>query len=181
MQNSPGSTSYIWKIFCPFSNPQNIQSHSPAYVEWLWWIVEAQTLNGAFGTWCPKLPSARVLLLRAQSGRERPLLAHLRNHSRRTSTEEMETIQWTQAQVEHNYARSAYTEQGLPLLRSENSKVLWKDGMQCNFNFNAILTMLPKHNLQIKSFLQHKHIRWNIPSCQEKSKCVVLRTIYTYL
>lgn len=47
-----------------------------------------------------------AFLLRAQSGRERLLLAHPRNYLRRISTEEIEAVQLTQAQVEHNYARS---------------------------------------------------------------------------
>lgn len=139
MQNPPDCTSYIWKMLCPFSNPQTSE-HTKSFSSmcgWLWWIVEAQSLSGAFGTWWPKLPSAGVLLLRTQSGRERLLLVHPTNHPRRTSTEEMETIQWTQAQVEHNYARSAYTEQRLHF--SGVRKVLWKDGMGCN----AILIFMP--------------------------------------
>lgn len=155
MQNSPGCISYIWKILCPFSNPQT-SGHTksfPGTCGWPWWITEAESLSGAFGTRWPKPPSAGELLPRAQSGRERLLLASPRNHPRRASTEETEAVQLTRAQVDHNYARSAYTEQGLPLLRSGESKVLRRDGMQCNSNFQAILTTFPNHSLQMNKSL----------------------------
>lgn len=61
----------------------------------------------------------------------------------------------------NSYTRSAYTEQEFPLLRSKKSKELWKGGIQCNFNFHAILTIPSIHSLQMNQSLFSNTSTWD--------------------
>lgn len=147
------ATSGRYSVPSQILRPQDIQSHSLARVDGSGGLRKLSLSVVPLAHDGQSPPSAGELLPRAQSGRERLLLPSPRNHPRRTSTEEIEAVQLTRAQVDHNYARSAYTEQGLPLLRSGESKVLRRDGMQCNSNFQAILTTFPNHSLQMNKSL----------------------------
>ena len=157
--------------------------------------MEAEFLTGAFGTWWKKLPKcwcafATVYLIPScfchypVSKKKAAAITNTVNQTRRTNTDEIEAAgQLTRAQVEYNYARSACEEQGIPLPRSGERKVLQWVGCNAIFISRSFWKYFPNTVWRLAKVFPptHVYVRRNVPPCQEKRRCIVLGTMFLRL